>query len=145
LSREPIAIVGVGCRFPGGADDPQAFWKLLCDGVDAVREIPPDRWAIDAYYDPVPGRVGKSITRFGGFVDGIDRFDPAFFGISPREAAFMDPQQRMLLEAAWEALEDAGQVAGDLHGSATGVFVGISTHDYELLQSSPDERSEIDI
>ena len=145
MSREPIAIVGIGCRFPGGADHPQTFWKLLCDGVDAVREIPADRWSIDAYYDPVPGRTGKSITRFAGFVDGIDRFDPAFFGISPREAAFMDPQQRMLLETAWEALEDSGQVASRLRGSPTGVFIGISTHDYELLQSSPDERSEIDI
>ena len=145
MSREPIAIVGIGCRFPGGADHPQTFWKLLCDGVDAVREIPADRWSIDAYYDPVPGRTGKSITRFAGCVDGIDRFDPAFFGISPREAAFMDPQQRMLLETAWEALEDSGQVASHLRGSPTGVFIGISTHDYELLQSSPDERSEIDI
>ncbi len=124
---------------------PTAFWRLLADGVDAVREVPADRWNADAYYDPAPGRCGKSISRWGGFVDDIDRFDPGFFGISPREAAFMDPQQRMLLEVAWEALEDAGQIADSLRGSPTGVFVGISTHDYELLQSSPDERSDIDI
>ena len=145
MSREPIAIVGIGCRLPGGGNDPREFWKLLCDGVDAIREIPADRWSIDAYYDPVPGRTGKSITRWAGFIDGIDRFDPAFFGISPREAEFMDPQQRVLLETAWEALEDAGHVPGELRGSPTGVFVGISTHDYELLQSSPDERSDLDV
>lgn len=145
MSREPIAIVGIGCRLPGGSNDPNGFWKLMCDGVDAIREVPADRWSVDAYYDPVPGRTGKSITRWAGFVDGIDRFDPGFFGISPREAAFMDPQQRLLLETAWEALEDAGQAPGGLRGSPTGVFIGISTHDYELLQSSPDERSELDI
>ncbi|MET0151686.1 MAG: beta-ketoacyl synthase N-terminal-like domain-containing protein, partial [Candidatus Binatia bacterium] len=145
MNKEPIAIIGVGCRFPGGASGPDAFWRLLSDGVDAVREVPADRWNADAYYDPTPGRCGKSITRWGGFVDDVERFDPGFFGISPREAAFMDPQQRMLLEVAWEALEDAGQIADSLRGSPTGVFVGISTHDYELLQSSPDERSDIDV
>jgi acyl transferase domain-containing protein len=145
LNREPIAIIGIGCRFPGGAHGPEAFWRLLSSGIDAVKEIPSDRWNVEAYYDPIPGRSGKSITRWGGFIDQIDRFDAAFFGLSPREAAFMDPQQRILLETAWEALEDGGQVPASLRGSSTGVFVGISTHDYELLQSSPDERTDIDI
>src|SRR6187549_3928074 len=97
-NHEPIAITGIGCRFPGGASGPGAFWKLLCDGVDAITEIPPDRWNIPAYYNAEPGLPGKTNSRWGGFIDGIDQFDPAFFGISPREAAFMDPQQRLLLE-----------------------------------------------
>jgi amino acid adenylation domain-containing protein len=122
---EPIAIVGIGCRFPG-ADGPAAFWRLLCDGVDAVTELPPDRWGADAPETPA--------TRWGGFLDQVDQFDPQFFGISPREAARMDPQQRLLLEVAWEALEDAGQVPKRLAGSRTGVFVGISTYDYGHFQ-----------
>ncbi|MGH7805709.1 MAG: beta-ketoacyl synthase N-terminal-like domain-containing protein, partial [Candidatus Binatia bacterium] len=145
MSREPIAIIGIGCRFPGGARGPDGYWKILAGGVDAIREIPPDRWSIPAYYDPAPGRIGKSVTRWGGFVDEIDRFDPGFFGISPREAELVDPQQRMLLETAWVAIEDAGLDAARLRGSPTGVFVGISTHDYEILQTSPDERTELDV
>ncbi len=97
---EPIAIIGMGCRFPGKADTPEAFWKLLRDGVDAISEVPRQRWDIDAYYDPEPGVPGKMYARHGGFVEDIDRVDPQFFGISPREAASMDPQQRMLLEAS---------------------------------------------
>src|SRR5712691_9020670 len=107
LSAEPIAIVGMGCRFPGGADSPAGFWELLRAGMDAVREVPPDRWDIDAYYDPDPTVVGKMATRWGGFLDQVDQFDPEFFGISPREAARMDPQHRLLLEVAWEAIECA--------------------------------------
>ena len=122
---EPIAIIGIGCRFPG-ADGPSDFWRLLCDGVDAVTEIPPDRWDADASVN--------ATTRWGGFLDQIDRFDPQFFGISPREAARTDPQQRLMLEVAWEALEDAGQVPERLAGSRTGVFVGISTSDYGNFQ-----------
>src|SRR5829696_8881079 len=102
---EPIAIVGIGCRFPG-ADGPDEFWKLLHDGVDAITEVPPDRWNVDDLYDPDPAVPGKMITRWGGFLDGIDRFDREFFGISPREASGIDPQQRLLLEVTWEALED---------------------------------------
>lgn len=140
-----IAITGIGCRFPGGADGPGAFWRLLCDRVDAIREVPEDRWNVSSYYDPAPGLKGKSIARWGGFVDGIERFDPGFFGISPREAAFVDPQQRMLLRAAWEALEDGGEAPDALRGSAVGVFVGISTNDYASLQSTPSDNREIDI
>src|SRR4051812_32696047 len=106
-SREPIAIIGMGCRFPGGANDPESFWQLLRNGVDAIREVPPERWDIDALYDQDPSAPGKMYTRWSGLVDSVDQFDPGFFGISQREAASMDPQQRVLLEVAWEALERA--------------------------------------
>ena len=124
------AIVGIGCRFPGHSNSPREFWRLLCDGVEAVSEIPAERFDIDPYYDPDPSRPGKLYIRRGGFADYADRFDAGFFGISPREALQMDPQQRMLLEVAWEALDDGGQTLERLAGSRTGVFVGISTHDY---------------
>ncbi|MBC6435614.1 type I polyketide synthase [Nostoc sp. HG1] len=130
---EPIAIIGIGCRFPG-AKDPEAFWELLRKGVDAITEIPKNRWDLDKYYDPNPEIPGKTNSRCGGFLQQVDQFDPHFFGISPREAMSMDPQQRLLLEVAWEALEDAGQVREQLSGSRTGVFVGISTNDYSLIQ-----------
>ena len=139
--NEPIAIIGIGCRFPGGADGPESFWRLLAEGVDAITEIPPDRWNIDGFYDPRPGLIGKSISRWGGFIESIDQFDAGFFGISPREAACMDPQHRMLLQAAWEALEDgAVKVAG---GMPAGVFVGISTNDYAQLQFSANDLRAI--
>ncbi|MCC6456105.1 MAG: SDR family NAD(P)-dependent oxidoreductase [Caldilineaceae bacterium] len=129
--REPVAIVGMGCRFPGGANSPAAFWRMLCDGTDAIAEMPPGRFDLDTYYDPTPRAPGKIVTRRGGFLDPIDRFDASFFGISPREANLMDPQQRLLLEVAWEALEDGGQVPERLAGSRTGVFIGMWTNDYE--------------
>ncbi len=138
---EPVAIVGIGCRFPG-ADGPEAFWRLLEEGVDAVTEVPPDRWDVDALYDPDPGAPGKMSTRWGGFLRAVDRFDAGFFGISPREAARMDPQQRLLLEVAWEALEDAGIDPGRLAGSRTGVFVGISTSDYGQIQFADAARGD---
>ncbi|WP_438022408.1 amino acid adenylation domain-containing protein [Sorangium sp. So ce233] len=131
--EEPIAIVGIGCRFPGGVHDLESFWRLLEGEVDAVREVPRERWDIDAYYDPDPEAAGKMVTRWGGFLEDVDRFDPAFFGISPREAASIDPQQRLLLETTWEALERAGISAEALAGSRTGVYVGICGNDYQGL------------
>ncbi|MCV7384950.1 type I polyketide synthase [Mycolicibacter longobardus] len=130
---EPIAIVGIGCRFPG-ADGPEAFWRLLSGEVDATSDVPADRWDVDAFYNPDPAVPGTAVTRRGGFLGQVDQFDFQFFGISPRESAQMDPQQRLLLEVAWEALEDAGQVPDDLAGTRTGVFVGISTNDYGFLR-----------
>jgi len=127
--REPIAIVGMACRFPG-ADDTDAFWRLLSDGVDAIREVPKDRWDAAALYDADPAAPGKTSTRFGGFLSDIDRFDADFFGISRREAEQMDPQQRLLLEVAWHAIEDAGIAPAGLAGTNAGVFVGISSSDY---------------
>jgi acyl transferase domain-containing protein len=127
---EPVAIVGLGCRLPGSANDPESFWDLLRNGVDAIREVPVERWNVGQYFDPNPGTPGKTYSRWGGFMDHIDRFDPEFFGISPREAVHMDPQQRIFLEVAWEALEDAGIPAHTLKGSRTGVFVGTTTTDY---------------
>jgi acyl transferase domain-containing protein len=137
---EPIAIVGMSCRFPGGIDDPDTFWALLRDGVDAVGEVPRDRWDIEEYFDPDPAAPGKMSTRWGGFIQGIDEFDPQFFGISPREAMAMDPQQRLLLELSWEALENAGHAPDALRGRAGGIFVGISSLDYvHLAMSAPEE------
>jgi acyl transferase domain-containing protein/acyl carrier protein len=133
-ASEPIAIIGIGCRFPAGANDPESFWRLVTEGREAISDVPPDRWDIDAFYDPNPDAPGKMSTRRGGFLSGIDRFDPEFFGISPREAAGMDPQQRLLLEVAWEALEHAGQSADLLEGSRTGVFAGLCTSDYYLMR-----------
>src|SRR5262245_41975077 len=132
LQREPIAIIGLGCRFPG-ASGPETFWQLLCAGGDAITQVPADRWPIDAYYDPNPATPGKMSTRYGGFLPCIDHFDPYFFGISPREATSMDPQQRLLLEVSWEALEHAGQVPAQLAGTPTGVFIGLSNSDYSRL------------
>ncbi|HKC11396.1 MAG TPA: polyketide synthase, partial [Vicinamibacteria bacterium] len=135
---EPIAIVGMGCRFPGGAAGPDAFWRLLKAGTDAVSEVPPDRWNVDACYDPNPEAPGKMSTRWGGFLERVDEFDAAFFGISPREAARMDPQQRLLMEVTWEALEEAGVPTQGLAGCAAGVFIGIHSlsSDYYLRQAS---------
>ena len=133
---EPLAIIGMGCRLPGGAVNPQAFWRMLRDGVDGISEIPPERWDIDSYYDPDPAAPGKMNTRWGGFLDRVDEFDAAFFGIAPREAVWMDPQQRLLLEVAWEALEEAGQTARQWSRLSTGVFVGVSSSDYVWHQLS---------
>jgi 8-amino-7-oxononanoate synthase len=132
IPLEPIAIVGIGCRFPG-ANNPEAFWRLLCEGVEAISEIPNSRWNVEKFYDPDPAKLGKAHTRRGGFLENIDRFDPQFFGISPREANTIDPQHRLLLEVAWEALEDGGQIPAQLAGTQTGVFVGIGTHDYSIM------------
>jgi malonyl CoA-acyl carrier protein transacylase len=138
---EPIAIICMGCRFPGGANNPEAFWQVLRDGVDAITEVPSDRWDVDAYYDPDPDAPGKMYTRYGGFLDEVDKFDAEFFGISPREAVSMDPQQRLLLEVSWEALENAGLVPDKLGGSQTGVFVGVMENDYSKLHLKADDST----
>ncbi len=139
-AREPIAIVGIGCRFPGGANGPDAFWRVLAEGVDAVREVPKDRWDVDALYSPDPTMPGRMTTRWGGFLDDVDQFEPSFFGISVREAAGMDPQQRLVLEVAFEALEDAGIAPERLAGTRTGVFVGSCFNDYYKLLAKPPGR-----
>ncbi|XXX76158.1 SDR family NAD(P)-dependent oxidoreductase [Sorangium sp. So ce134] len=137
--EEAIAIVGMGCRYPGGARDLAGFWRLLEQGADAMREVPKERWDIDAYYDPDPDAPGKTVTRRGAFLDDIDRFDAGFFGISPREAEMMDPQHRLLLETTWEALENAGIVPERLMGSDAGVFVGLMYQDYGMFGASTPE------
>lgn len=133
---EPIAIVGIGCRFPGGADGPERFWQRLRDGFDGIREVPPDRWDMDACYDPDPAAPGKIYARRAGLLDGVDTFDASFFGVSPRECESMDPQQRLLLEVAWEAIEDAGLSRDTLAGTQTGTYVGVMFHDYGHLIAS---------
>ncbi len=140
-SDEPIAIVGMACRLPGGADTPEAYWKLLREGTDAISKIPSERWDVDAWYDADPEVPGKMYVRAGGFMKDVDRFEPQFFGISPREAESMDPQQRLVLEVAWEALERAGQNPSELRNTRTGVFVGVTTSDYGrvILQGNPED------
>ncbi|MGP8297707.1 type I polyketide synthase [Streptomyces inhibens] len=136
-TAEPIAIVGMGCRFPGGANSPDAYWMLLRDGRDAISPVPGDRWVRDAFFDPDPAAPGKAYTHSGGFLDvSIDEFDAEAFGIAPREARSMDPQQRLLLEVACEALADAGCTTARIAGSTTGVYVGINTTDYMQLLSA---------
>ncbi|MFB1478885.1 type I polyketide synthase [Corallococcus sp. RDP092CA] len=132
--REPIAIIGLGCRIPGGGETPESLWKMLCGKVDAVSEVPADRWDLSRYYDADVAAPGRMHMRYGAFLDAPDRFDPYFFGISPREAEQMDPQQRLFLEVAWHALEDAGLSAKALAGTDTGVFVGANGNDYLQLQ-----------
>jgi acyl transferase domain-containing protein/acyl carrier protein len=133
---EPIAIIGMGCRFPS-ANDPEAYWQMLRNGVDAMREVPSDRWDINAYYDSDPDAPKKMYVRKAGFLDQVDQFDPQFFGIAPREAVNMDPQQRLLLEVSWEALENAGIAPDKIVGTQAGVFVGIMNLDYFQLASTP--------
>ncbi len=142
--HEPIAIVGLSCRLPGGVVDAKSYWTLLSEGRDVVSEIPADRWDVDAYYDPDPSVPGKSRTKAGGFLDNLDGFEPSFFGMSPREATGLDPQQRLLLEVAWESLEDAAIPADQLDGSLTGVFVGITSIDYaQRIDVADPARSDI--
>ena len=133
-AAELIAIVGIGCKLPGDISSVDDLLAALRDGRDCITEVPPDRWDVDAFYDPDPDAPGKMNTRWGAFLKDIDRFDAAFFGIAPREAVAMDPQQRLLLEVSWEALERAGLAPASLAGSRTGVFVGISTTDYAQRQ-----------
>lgn len=143
MQKEGIAIIGIGCRFPGGVNDAESFWRILIEGRDVVSEVPADRWNVERFYDPEPGVAGKSIAKRGGFLDNLDQFDPQFFGISPREAPYIDPQQRLLLETAWEAIEDAGLVLDMERGTDIGVFAGVSHNDYQNIQGGATDRSGI--
>src|SRR3984893_16728910 len=136
MHKDRIAVIGIGWRLPGGANDTESSVKLLVEGREAVSDVPPDRWNVERFFDAEPGLPGKSIARRGGFLEGIDQFDPQFFGISPREAPYVDPQHRLLLETAWEAIEDAGLVLDLERGTDLGVFVGISHNDYQGIQST---------
>lgn len=143
-AAQPIAIIGMACRFPGEATSLESFWKIFEDGIDAIGDVPPDRYDIDYYYEP-SGRPGKIITPYGGFLPDVDKFDPSFFGITPREAMYIDPQHRMLLEVAWEAIENGGQRMDRMVGSQTGVFIGIWTNNYNdrYLSASEDVHFHI--
>jgi acyl transferase domain-containing protein/acyl carrier protein len=144
MLRDPIAVIGIGCRFPGGASSPRRLWEFLTQGRCAIVEVPRDRWDHRRYYDPDPNKPGKTYVRAAGFLqEAIDSFDAAFFGISPREAAVLDPQQRLLAEVAWEGLEDAGLPPDDLAGSPTGVYVGGFMLDSMLTHMGPMNRDLI--
>jgi len=142
--REPIAIIGLACRAPGGGDDPDSFWRLMHDGVDAITPVPADRWDHAALYDPDPAAPGRIAAHSGGFLRTIDTFDAALFGIAPREAEGMDPQQRLLLEVTWEGLEHAGHAPDRLQGSATGVYFGVTSSDYAYLQLKSGDAALLD-
>src|SRR6185437_15959500 len=133
---DSIAIVGMAGRFPGAGEDLNAFWKMISEGRDAVRDIPPERWDNDAFYNAKAPAPGKTNMRRAAFLDEVARFDAAFFDVTPVEAVRMDPQQRIFLETAWHALEDAGMTRAELRGSDAGVFVGVRGHsaDYGAMQ-----------
>ncbi len=133
-AQEAIAIVGIGCRFPGGAHGPRKFWDLIAQGTDLTSDYPEGRCNVRRFYDPNPQKPGRMHTMHGGFLPSIDEFDYQFFGISRREADYLDPQQRLLLETTWEAFEDGGLLPADYAGKPVGVFIGAFTLDYKILQ-----------
>ena len=137
---EPVAVVGIGCRFPGDVMGPESFWDLLVEGRSAISRVPADRWDADAFYHPDPLTPGHMTTKWGGFVPDIAGFDAEFFGITPREAAAMDPQQRMLLEVAWEALEHAGIPPDSLGGTRTGIMMGVYFNEYQSMLAASAEN-----
>ena len=132
-SLTPIAVIGMSCRLPGGIDSPQKLWDALLEGADMVTEIPRDRWDAEEFYDPEKGTPGRSVSKWGAFIDDVTGFDPEFFGINEREATAMDPQHRMLMETSWEAVEHAGLRPAAMSGTATGVFIGMSHDDYVMV------------
>lgn len=143
--KDAVALVGIGCRFPGGADSAEKFWELLCEGKDVVVPIPENRWSRKKFYNKNRSYKGKTVSQYGGFLDNIEEFDAQFFGITPREAPYMDPQQRLLLETSWEAMEDAGMVTEEYAGKDVGVFMGAFTLDYKILQFSGNNYDLIDV
>ena len=141
--REPIAIVGIGCRFPGDVNHPTSFWQLLSEGRNAITDVPAERWSLEKFYDPDTRKAGKIKNSKGGFVTDVDHFDPQFFDIFPAEAHRMDPQQRLLLEVTYQALEDAGITLEDFSGSKTAVFTGVFMNDYWDIQTASSQRDAI--
>ena len=143
-SNEPIAIIGMACRWPGGISTPASYWQLLASGQDAITPFPSDRWDVAALYDPDPGAVGKTYCKHGGFLSGLDQFDASCFGIAPREAMSMEPQQRLVLETAWEAIESARIAPSRLSQSVTGVYIGSQGSDYNLSTGLDDTLLRLD-
>ncbi len=135
----PVAVIGMACRLPGGIDSPELLWEALVRGDDLITEVPPDRWSIDDHYDPEPGIQGRSVSKWGAFLDDVAGFDAEFFGINSREASSLDPQQRMLLETSWEAVEHAGLTPQSVIDSLTGVFVGLTHYDYQMVSAQSSE------
>jgi polyketide synthase 5 len=131
----PVAVIGMGCRLPGGIDTPELLWEALLRGDDLITEVPADRWDVDEYYDPEPGVPGRSVCKWGAFLDDVGDFDPEFFGITDKEATAMDPQHRLLLAASWEAMEHGGFSRDTLANSRTGVFVGLMHGDYQFVHA----------
>src|SRR4051794_7048616 len=141
--REPLAVVGIGCRFPGGIDSPAALWTALLDGVDAICDVPEDRWKHSRFHDVNPEKAGSIRNARGGFIEGVDQFDAEHFGYFPTEAQRIDPQQRLLLEVTHEAMEDAGIRRDQLDGSRASVFIGAFMYDYHCMQMASEQRDEI--
>ena len=143
FEREPLAVIGIGCRFPGGINSPAACWDALLGGIDAICDVPDDRWKHERYHDTNPEKVGSIRNAKGGFIKGVDQFDGDFFGYFPTEAQRLDPQQRLLLEVTHEAMEDAGLRRDQLDGTRTSVFIGSFLYDYLCMQTASEQRDEI--